>query len=63
MMDINSFRAIMTVVMFVVFMGIVAWAFSARRKAAFDAAARLPLEDDDEAAGLVRARVRTEDRS
>ena len=29
-----------------VFIGIVAWAWSRKRKADFDAAARLPLEED-----------------
>lgn len=31
----------------VIFLGIVAWAWSGKRKAQFDEAARLPLEDDD----------------
>ena len=30
----------------VVFVGIVIWAWSAKRKQAFDEAARIPLEDD-----------------
>lgn len=45
-MDINDIRSIMTAVMFVVFMGIVFWAWSGRRKSDFEAAARLPLDDD-----------------
>jgi cbb3-type cytochrome oxidase subunit 3 len=32
--------------MFAVFMGIVFWAWSGRRKSDFEAAARLPLDDD-----------------
>ncbi len=35
-----------TVLAMAVFVGIVAWAWSRRRKADFDAAARLPLEED-----------------
>jgi|APIni6443716594_1056825.scaffolds.fasta_scaffold252197_2 cytochrome c oxidase cbb3-type subunit 4 len=46
-MDINDLRSIVTVVSFVTFLGIVAWAFSGRRKTAFDEAARLPLDDDE----------------
>lgn len=46
-MDINDLRSIVTVVSFLTFLGIVAWAFSGRRKSAFDEAARLPLEDDE----------------
>ncbi len=45
-MDVNDLRAIITVVSFVLFVGIVCWAWSGARKADFDAAARLPLEDD-----------------
>jgi cytochrome c oxidase cbb3-type subunit 4 len=45
-MDINDMRAILTAVMFAVFMGIVFWAWSSRRKTDFEAAARLPLDDD-----------------
>ena len=37
-----------TVVVCVLFVGIVWWAFSGVRKADFEAAARLPLEDDDD---------------
>jgi cytochrome c oxidase cbb3-type subunit 4 len=37
-----------TVVVAVIFFGIVAWAWSGRRRDDFEAAARLPLETDDE---------------
>lgn len=46
-MDINDLRAIVTVLSFLSFVGIVWWAYSSRRKAAYDEAARMPLEDDD----------------
>jgi cytochrome c oxidase cbb3-type subunit IV len=36
-----------TLFVVVVFFGVVIWAWSRRRKAEFDAAARIPLEDDD----------------
>jgi len=44
---INDLRAAITAVSFVLFVGIVAWAWSGRRKRAFDEAARLVLDDDD----------------
>ncbi|MCX7897748.1 MAG: cbb3-type cytochrome c oxidase subunit 3 [Rhodocyclaceae bacterium] len=46
-MDINDLRSVITVLAFVTFIGIVAWAWSSRQKAVFDEAARLPLEDDE----------------
>lgn len=54
-MDINDLRSLTTVLAFVTFIGIVVWAWSGRQKAAFEEAARLPLDDDepgsDQAAG------------
>jgi len=44
--DINDLRSAFTVLAFVVFVGIVWWAYSDRRKTAYDEAARLPLDDD-----------------
>ena len=41
-------ESVWTVVLLVVFVGIVVWAWSSKRKKAFDEAARLPLGDDDE---------------
>ena len=46
-MDLSVFHSIWTVVLFVLFIGIWAWAWSGKRKPGFDAAARLPLDDDD----------------
>ena len=46
-MDINTLRAIVTVVTFVVFIGIVTWAWSRRNQAAFEEAAQLPFRVDD----------------
>jgi cytochrome c oxidase cbb3-type subunit 4 len=48
-MEFDLAREVMTVVLFGVFVGIVAWAWSSssERKRAFDAAARLPLEEDE----------------
>ncbi|MFA5914266.1 MAG: cbb3-type cytochrome c oxidase subunit 3 [Burkholderiales bacterium] len=50
-MDINILRSIITVVAFAIFIGIVLWAYSARSQAAFDEAARLPFDQDDEEFG------------
>lgn len=45
-MDYSLIGSVMTVVMLIVFLGIVGWAFSARRRAAFEAAARVPFEEE-----------------
>jgi len=37
---------VMTAVLMLVFIGVVVWAWSGRRRQGFDAAARLPLEED-----------------
>ncbi|TSA12591.1 MAG: cbb3-type cytochrome oxidase subunit 3 [Betaproteobacteria bacterium] len=50
-MDINSLRSILTVVAFAVFIAIVWWAYSGQNKAAFDEAARLPFDGEDEGTG------------
>ena len=48
-MDISVIHGLWTLVLIVVFVGIVVWAFSRKRKAAFDAAARIPIDDDETA--------------
>jgi len=45
-MDVNLLRSVITALLFAIFVGIVVWAWSGRRRADFDAAARLPLEDE-----------------
>ena len=45
-MDINTLREIATVVCFLVFAGIVYWAYSKRNAQAFEQAAHLPFEQD-----------------
>ncbi len=47
-MDYSMLSSLMTVVMLVVFLGIVAWAYSSKRSAAFEEASRVPLEEDAE---------------
>ncbi|HNE60602.1 MAG TPA: cbb3-type cytochrome c oxidase subunit 3 [Ottowia sp.] len=46
-MDINLLRSIVTVLSFVLFIGIVFWAWSARNRERFDEAAQLPFEQQD----------------
>ena len=43
-----TFHLYWTIALFVVFVGIFAWAWSSRRKQDFAEAANLPLEDDAE---------------
>ena len=45
-MSFTLFQSLWTIVVMVTFLGIVWWAFSSKRKAAFDEAARLPFEDE-----------------
>ena len=44
-MDINDLRAIVTLLSFATFAGIVVWAWSGRNREAFEEAARLPFAD------------------
>lgn len=47
--DVNDLRSIMTLVSFLTFVGIVLWAWSGRRKAAFEEAANLVFDEEDAA--------------
>ena len=44
--DLNLMRAIVTLLSFLAFMGIVWWVMSRKRQAGFDEAARLPFMDE-----------------
>ncbi|MCA0244516.1 MAG: cbb3-type cytochrome c oxidase subunit 3 [Proteobacteria bacterium] len=48
-MDINDARVLTTVLSLILFIGIMAWTWSARRRAGFDEAARLPFSETDDA--------------
>ena len=48
-MDINHLRAGITVFTMAVFLGIMVWAWNRQRRVAFDEAARLPFQDNDNA--------------
>ena len=51
-MDINTLRSIVTVLAFACFVGIVLWAWSGKRREDFEAAARVPLDDDEPVAAV-----------
>ena len=46
-MDLNLVRGVITALSLAAFIGICVWAWSSRRKAAFDEAASLPFADDE----------------
>ena len=46
-MDVNDLRSLVTVLTFMIFVAIVWWAYSGKRKQAFDAAALLPFSADE----------------
>ena len=45
-MDAGTWRGLFTLLMLALFVGIVIWAWSSKRKADFDEASRLPLDPD-----------------
>lgn len=47
-MDMNTFRGLETAALLVLFIGLVIWAYSSKRKKDFDEAANLPLTEDDD---------------
>ena len=46
-MDVNTLRAVLTALCFLIFVGIVAWAWGGARRLRFAEAARLPLEEEE----------------
>ena len=46
-MDYSLIQSIWTLVVLVLFVGIVIWAWSGKRKKRFDEAANIPFEEDD----------------
>lgn len=49
-MDVNDLRSVVTVLLLVMFLGIVAWVYSKKRDMrSFDECAALPLHDEPEA--------------
>ncbi len=47
-MDINLFRGIETALLLVLFIGLVIWVYSKKRKSSFDEAAQMPLNEEDD---------------
>lgn len=47
-MDLDTMRSAITVLSFLAFLAIVAWAYSSRRKQGFDRAARSVLDENDD---------------
>jgi len=45
--DINFVRGVITLLLFISFLGLCFWAYSRKRKPAFDEAANLPFADED----------------
>ncbi len=45
-MDVNDLRIATTLISFALFIGIMVWAFSRRHKEDFEAASKLPLDQD-----------------
>lgn len=46
-MDINDLRGLSTLFLFIAFIGLCFWAYSKKRKRAFDEAANLPFADEE----------------
>lgn len=49
-MDLNDLRIAVMMVSFALFIGIMVWTWSAKRRRGFDEAARLPFLDDERSA-------------
>lgn len=47
-MDLNILRSVVTVIAFVLFVGILIWAYLPSRKSQFDEAAELPFRSEQE---------------
>ena len=45
-MDLPTVRGLLTAILMLAFVGVVIWAWSSKRKAAFSEASMLPLEED-----------------
>jgi len=58
-MDINDFRILITALSFVVFAGIVYWAYNGRRRTQFDEAAQLPFLDPELPGEIAASHTRT----
>jgi len=50
-LDINILRSISTLLLFIAFVGMCIWVFSAKRKKSYEDAAQLPFADEDDVPG------------
>jgi cytochrome c oxidase cbb3-type subunit 4 len=57
-MDINDLRGISTAFLMMAFIGLCIWAYSRKRKQAFDEAANLPFADEELNQATVREEVK-----
>ncbi len=51
-MDVNDLRSAVTVALFLLFLALVAYTWSRKRKPAYDEAAMLPFADEQDATGF-----------
>ena len=58
-MNFSLIHSVWTIVVMVLFVGIVIWAWSSKRKARFDEAANIPFKEDD----MTSAEHRTEEKT
>lgn len=56
-MDLAFVHSIWTVLLVIVFVAIVAWAYSSKRKPMFEKAARMPLDDEHGGSPVARDRM------
>ena len=59
-MNFSLIQSIWTIVVMVLFVGIVIWAWSSKRKARFDEAANIPFAEEDD---MTSAEHRTEEKT
>jgi cytochrome c oxidase cbb3-type subunit 4 len=57
-MDSGTLSGVVTALMMLAFIAVTLWAYSGRRRDTFDAAARLPLEEDESKRDDARGRGR-----
>lgn len=56
-MDINDLRGLSTAFLMIAFIGVVCWAYSKKRKQAFDEAANLPFADEPQNQQSIREKL------
>ncbi len=59
-MDINDLRGLSTLLLMISFIGVCIWAYSSKRKSAFDEAAQLPFADEEQHQNTMQEEVRND---